>query len=309
MVKKALLGQVSDIDIRLLRIFGTVVECGGLAAAELELNIGRSTISRHIKELEERLDLVLCRRGRAGFALTPDGQRIHESALQLLGAVESFRSGVHDMHAELVGTLSVGLFDKTSTNPQARISEAIRHFRKQAPDVLIDASIGTLQDIESGVIDGRLHVGIVPDHRRSDSLEYVDLFGESMYLYCGRQHPLYGTSAGLRWEDLREYDYAGLAFHSPNMEATHRFHLRRKAVASDQEAIVSLILSGCYLGFLPDHYAESFVNAGLIQRIAHPECMYEVQFVAISRRTPRAARLTTTFLDALRFCHLRVDEG
>ncbi|MEJ8813088.1 LysR family transcriptional regulator [Variovorax ureilyticus] len=303
MVKKALLGQVSDIDIRLLRIFRTVVACGGLAAAELELNIGRSTISRHIKELEERLGLVLCRRGRAGFALTPDGQRIHESALQLLGAMESFRSGVHDLHAELVGTLAVGLFDKTSTNPQARISEAIRHFRKQAPDVLVDASVGTLQDIESGVIDGRLHVGIVPDHRRSDSLDYVDLFGESMYLYCGRQHPLYGTSTGLRWEDLREYDYAGLAFHSPNMEATHRFHLRRKAVASDQEAIVSLILSGCYLGFLPDHYAEGFANAGLVQRIAHPECMYEVRFVAISRRSSSASRLATTFLDALQHSH------
>ena len=70
MVKKALLGQVGDTEIRLLRIFKAVVACGGLAAAELELNIGRSTISRHLRDLEERLGLVLCRRGRAGFALT-----------------------------------------------------------------------------------------------------------------------------------------------------------------------------------------------------------------------------------------------
>ena len=64
MVKKALLGQVSDTEIRLLQIFKAVVECGGISAAELELNIGRSTVSRHLKELEERLALVLCRRGR-----------------------------------------------------------------------------------------------------------------------------------------------------------------------------------------------------------------------------------------------------
>ena len=64
--KKAVLGQISDTDIRLLRVFRSVVECGGMAAAELELNISTSTISRHIKDLETRLGLTLCRRGRGG---------------------------------------------------------------------------------------------------------------------------------------------------------------------------------------------------------------------------------------------------
>ena len=63
---RAALGQLSDMDIRLLRVFKSVVECGGMAAAELELNIGTSTISRHIKDLETRLGLTVCRRGRAG---------------------------------------------------------------------------------------------------------------------------------------------------------------------------------------------------------------------------------------------------
>ena len=38
-----------------------------MAAAELELNIGTSTVSRHMKDLETRLGLTLCRRGRAGL--------------------------------------------------------------------------------------------------------------------------------------------------------------------------------------------------------------------------------------------------
>jgi DNA-binding transcriptional LysR family regulator len=283
-----------------------VVECGGLAAAELELNIGLSTVSRHLKELEERLGLNLCQRGRAGFALTPDGQRVYNSALHLLRALDAFRTDVSDMHAELVGTLNVGLFDKTATNPQARIGQAIREFRRTAPEALLDLTVGTVNDIESAVIDGRLHVGIVPDHRRSDSLEYIELFGETMYLYCGQQHPLFGVRhEDLTWEVLQDYDYAGLAFHSPNMEASHRFRLRRQAAVSDQEAIVTLILSGCYIGFLPDHYAASFVREGLIQRVEHPECMYEVRFMAIVRRSPRTSRrrLSTTFLEALQRAH------
>ena len=37
--RKALLGRVSDVDLRLLRIFQTVVNCGGFSAAEIDLGI------------------------------------------------------------------------------------------------------------------------------------------------------------------------------------------------------------------------------------------------------------------------------
>ncbi|MFM7786129.1 MAG: LysR family transcriptional regulator, partial [Gammaproteobacteria bacterium] len=69
LMTRPLLGQVTDLDLRLLRVFRTVVESGGFAAAELALNVGRSTISKQIKDLETRLGMRLCRRGRGGFAL------------------------------------------------------------------------------------------------------------------------------------------------------------------------------------------------------------------------------------------------
>ena len=52
------LAQVSDFDIRLLRIFRSVVECGGFSAAETVLGIGRSAISQQMSDLEQRLGLL-----------------------------------------------------------------------------------------------------------------------------------------------------------------------------------------------------------------------------------------------------------
>jgi len=303
-VSRSPLGQVSDAEVRLLRVFKTVVECGGLAAAELELNIGLSTVSRHLKDLEQRLGLVLCRRGRGGFALTAEGQRIYDGALRLLDALDAFRGDVGDLHAELVGSLPIGVFDKTVTNPNARIAQAIREFRGIAPEVELDITVGTLNQIESAVIDGSLQLGIVPEHRRSSRLRYHPLFSEVMYLYCGQQHPLFGVDhAKLDWRKLRACDYAGLGFHSPNMEVAHRFRLKRKASVSDQEAVATLILSGCYIGFLPDHYAANFVRSGQMKRIAHPQCMYDVQFVAIERRSPSPPRAAQAFGELLRAAH------
>ncbi len=40
-----MLSQLRDLDLQLLRLFVTVVECGGFSAAQGELGIGQSTIS------------------------------------------------------------------------------------------------------------------------------------------------------------------------------------------------------------------------------------------------------------------------
>jgi LysR family transcriptional regulator, transcriptional activator for bauABCD operon len=304
-VRKALLGEVGDAEIRLLHIFKTVVECGGFSAAELELDIGRSTVSRHIQALETRLGVTLCRRGRAGFALSAEGEHVYQGALKLLDAMDGFRAGVADLREDIAGKLAIGIFDKTASNPQAHIGRALRALRRSAPGVRVDITVGAIGAIEAGVIGGKLQVGIVPGHRRSEMLEYHELFGERMYLYCGRGHALFATRArALGLAQIQEHDYAGLAFHSPNMEATHRFGLRRRATANDQEAIATLILSGDYVGFLPDHYAETFERAGTMRRVPCEECTYQVRFVAVLRKGAQQARVARAFLAQLLLVHV-----
>lgn len=301
---RAVLGQLSDMDLRLLQVFKAVVECGGMAAAELELNIGTSTVSRHVKDLETRLGLTLCRRGRAGFALTPEGQRVYEETLRLLASVRGFLAGVDDIHARMGGQLAVAVFDKTASNPAARIDAAIAAFCTQAPHVQLQLHVGSINAIERGVIDGSYQVGIIPAHRSSQSLAYADLFGETMLLYCGAGHPLFGAShEALSWDALRAYPFAGLGYHSPNMELSHQARLQRSATGFDQEAIATLVLSGRFLGFLPDHYAEGFEQRGRLQAVQPQRFRYQCQFVSVMRRPPQAPRAAQLFQDCLLQAH------
>jgi len=300
----AVLGQLGDMDLRLLRVFKSVVDCGGMAAAELELNIGTSTVSRHVKDLETRLGLTLCRRGRAGFSLTMEGEQIYAQTLQLLASTEAFRSGVDEIHRRMGGQLNVALFDKTASNPAAHIGAAIALFCERAPDVALNLHIAPINAIERGVIDGQFQVGVIPGHRSSDSLTYDALFDETMLLYCGAQHPLFGTdNDSLAWSDLGAHQFAGLGYHSPNMEISQQVRLPRKATAFDQEAIATLILSGKFLGFLPDHYADSFVRLGKMRAVKPSLFRYACSFLGILRRSPQPSRATRLFQACLREAH------
>ncbi len=97
------------------------------------------------------------------------------------------------------GALAIAVFDKTASNPAARIGDAIAAFTSQAPHVQLQLHVASINAIERGVIDGSYHVGVIPAHRSSQSLVYSDLFGETMLLYCGAGHPLFGQPpAGAR---------------------------------------------------------------------------------------------------------------
>jgi len=301
---KAVLGQISDIDIRLLQVFKAVVNCGGFSAAELELNIGISTISRHIKDLETRLGLTLCTRGRSGFALTEQGRQVYEETLRLIGAFNDFRSGIDDIHARMGGQLQIAVFEKNAGNPHSKLHKAIADFAYQAPNVLINLHIRPINEIERGVMDGSYQLGIIPGHRPSNIFSYEPLFHEEMQLYCGQGHPLFETNnSRLSWKSLVDYALAGLAYHSPNMEVSHRARLVRRANAYDQEGVATFILSGGYVGFLPTHYAASFVNQGSLRAVNPSRFNYRVEYFSIVQRSPEPTRATDLFQKCLLTAH------
>lgn len=305
MAKRALITRLSDVDIRLARIFITVTECGGFAASELELNIGRSTISKHISDLEFRVGLKLCNRGPSGFSLTTEGEQVLAAARKLLSSIDGFQSEIDNIHSTLTGTLRIGLFDQSTTNPNARIHEAIQKFDDIAPDVALEIALDPPGVLEARITDGTMDVAIVPVHRQSTLLSYTPLYKEHMTLYCGEGHALFDVSSDLTAAELKlkDHKYAGYAFNSPNMKAGTNLGITRAAQVQEEEALSLLIQSGRYLGFLADHVAETFLHKGTVRPIAPADTSYSSTFAAVTRRKPEPDRKTLEFLSCLRAFH------
>jgi DNA-binding transcriptional LysR family regulator len=305
MAKQALLRNIGDVDIRLLRVFVVVSACGGIAASELELNIGKSTISRHISDLEARLGLRLCNRGPAGFSLTTEGIQVLEYSKELLAQIDEFRSRVDGIRKTLTGTIRFGLYDQSSSNPTAHIHTAIAMFDKVAPRVRIEISFDTLTALDADVSNGKLDLAVMPVFQPSAALSVEPLYAETMRLYCGRGHALFGQDT--KHLDpkvvLAQYKYAGYYFNSPNMQAGKGLNLDRAANVKDEEALALLVQSGRYIGFLADHYAEGSGRGVQYWPLFRDRLSYDVQFAAIFRGQPNPDRKTKVFLDCLTQSH------
>ena len=298
------LAQVSDFDIRLLRIFRSVVECGGFSAAESALGIGRSAISQQMSDLEQRLGLRLCQRGRAGFALTEEGREVYQSSLLLLSALESFRTEVNGLHQHLRGELNIGLTDNLVTVPHMRITHALARLKERGPDVRIQIRMTPPSEVEQGVLDGSLHVGVVPQAGALSGLEYQALYNERSLLYCAVGHPLfYVDDRELEDERLNAQEAIAPTFRLPPEAQAHYQALNCTASASDREGMAFLLLTGRYIGYLPDHYASAWVQQGRLRALKADSRSYEVSLAAVTRKGRRPHLVLESFLDALAASH------
>ncbi|WP_241748242.1 LysR family transcriptional regulator, partial [Providencia rettgeri] len=55
--------KLTEKDLKSLRVFTSVAEAGGFTIAEKKLNMSKASISRHIREIEEKLGVQLCESG------------------------------------------------------------------------------------------------------------------------------------------------------------------------------------------------------------------------------------------------------
>lgn len=294
------LGQVSDFEIRLLRIFKTIVECGSFSAAESTLGISRSAISLHMGDLEKRLGMRLCQRGRAGFALTDEGREVYRATQSLLAALEGFRAEVNELHQHLRGELNIGIINNLVTLPQMRITHALRALKASGPGVRINIGMTTPNEIELGVLDGRLHIGVVPLISPLSGLEYSPLYDERSLLFCSREHPLFEREdASITVAEIHACDAVAPSYRIPAEAQERHQELNASANASDREGMAFLILTGSYIGYLPDHYAADWVAQGRMRALRPERFHYDIPLTVVTRKGRRPNLVLERFLEAV----------
>ena len=290
--------QLQDADIHLLRVFAQVAEAGGLSAAQDRLNVALSTISTQIATLEVRLGFKLCERGRSGFQLTAKGGAVLDAARQLFNGLDLFRDEVIEISDSHVGITRIGLLDSIAHNPDLHLSSAINRFKEENRKHQFELHFFNPGEFEAALLKHGIDAAIGWTGYQLPSLRYQSLFLENQVIYCERRHPLFDRPvepADLEKQDWvrRNYDLpSGLPFSQPPISS---------ATAAHMEGVAHLILSGLYIGFLPEHYARPWVDEGRLRPLLSRSLRYQIDFCLITRKAresnPALSRFTEILLD------------
>lgn len=257
--------KTSAIDIRQIRIFIAVVQSGGFSAAQDVLGLAQSTISTEISSLETRLGYKLCKRGRSGFSLTPQGNAVMKEAAGLIGAISQFEMNVMHSARHDLGAVRMAIIDNLVGDPNCPIIDGLDRFHQRTEGrALLAIDILGPHEIEEGVRSGKIDLGVGIFLSRDRALAYHSLYTEKDILVCGKRHPLYALENDLEmFAKIRDAE-----------KVVRRFLLlddflflsdKRESVTAEVdhvEAAALLILAGHHIGFLPAHYAEQWIATG-----------------------------------------------
>ncbi len=293
--------RLDNIDLRLLRVFRTLVETGGFAEAQIALNLSPSTLSTHLSALERRLGGgELCKRGRGGFRVTNFGRSTYAAVKQLFDDIEAFEARIGRDRGQLVGRLRLGIVDGIISHPKLALQSAIGRFMADAEGVFIELRLGTPQQLEQAVSEGVHDLVIGPFSQKAPGVVYRTLHSEPHGLYCGSAHPLFALpQAEINQEHIERSLFSVRGYR--HLDDLYRAnHPRASASVVQMEAQAMMILSGRYIGFLPCHIADQWVARKDMRRLRPDTYTFISQHFAALRETDKDHPLVSRFLKEFR---------
>ncbi|MEB2623749.1 LysR family transcriptional regulator [Pseudomonas sp. YuFO8] len=294
-----MLVNLTDVDLRMLRIFCSIVDAGGFTAAQVPLNTSLSRLSVLVRDLEVRLGYSLCKRGKSGFQLTEEGEETYAAAQELFSNIGHFRQRTAVLSGRHRDLLRIGTVDSLITLTHSPIPAVIAQLRAAQPSVHIDLHVMRPDELEQAVLEERIQVAIGAFHHRLSGLHYQALFEEEQNLYCSSGHPFFLRSdQNLTFEELSAADYVDRGYVAENKRPCE-LRFASAVSAFSMEAIALLILSDTYIGYLPTHYAASWVERGRLRSIMPQRLGYRSAFHCITRQGVEQKGTVSGFLDAL----------
>jgi DNA-binding transcriptional LysR family regulator len=151
----------SDITFERMRTFVRVAERGSLSAVAREFGIGQSTITRHLRELEEAVGVPLLSRTTRRVTMTDEGSRYYASSLQILRLVEQAGDEARGTRGAPTGTIRLSC---TAAFGVLHVSRLIFAFQDRYPDIAVDLSLTDERiDLVREGVDIALRLGPLTD--------------------------------------------------------------------------------------------------------------------------------------------------
>lgn len=167
------------MEIKQLKYFLTVTELGSFSKAAVVLSVAQPVLSRHIRSLEEELNVELFYRNGRGIVVTEAGQILLERAQFILGEASAITSDIDSIRGNPGGQLILAL---PPTAGSILSVPLIQRFRESFPRVKL-----RVQEVYSGHVlewlsTGRVDIAVLYDAPKTSTLLTEPLVEEDLLL-------------------------------------------------------------------------------------------------------------------------------
>jgi DNA-binding transcriptional LysR family regulator len=290
------------MTIRQLEVFLAIAHAQSFSRAAERIHLSQPTLSEHMKELEEELDVQSFVRHSRSVSLTEAGRVFEDYATRVVATLAAGKNAIAELDGLKSGSLVIG----ASTTPGTYVLPVrIAKFRAQYPGITVALQIGNSRSVEERVRDGEVDVAVIGGHVLGPSERCVAAgILDELQLIVPPDHPV--KNAALSPERLVREQLLIREEGSATRQATERalrqagVTLRPAMELDHTETIKRAVMAGLGVAFVSRYAVEDEIKSGRLRTLPVQRMKIQRHFHVIhDERRPlsASARAFTAFLE------------
>lgn len=175
------------MDLRQLRYFTQIVECGSLSKASRQLFIAQPALSQQLSKLESEVGKPLLTRSSRGVAPTDNGLALYHHARFMLRQLDQALSIARKESGAVQGMVSVGL---PATTVSALGLALVRRVRERYPSILLNVVEGMSGHLGQMMRTGQLDLSMLFSSDVAPDMSVEAVLEEELFVLLPRNSTL-----------------------------------------------------------------------------------------------------------------------
>ena len=268
-------------------VFLSVAENLSFSKAAEDLFISQPAVTKHIKELEARLNMALFERRGNKVYLTKAGKLTYNYLNRIKQEYREMEFELGRLNDTFKGTLRIGA---SSTISQYIIPKVIAAFHKRYPKIELYLLNGNSFEMEQKLFDNEIDLALVENASSQASIKYIDFLDDELVIVTA-SNSVYAKKKSLSADDLQTLPIVLREKGSGTLEVIQKALSKYSIPIDKLNILIHLGSTEAIKNFLCDFDGIALVSEKSIEK--------ELRLKEITKLTLNSIRLTRKFRIAL----------
>jgi len=204
------------MHIENFKIFSDLVESESFSRAAKLNGITQSAVSQQLRAMEKHFNILIVDRSQKQFRLTREGQKLYESAKEMLYLYDKLNSELQEMKKVISGTIHISTVYSIGLH---ELPPYVKAFLAKFPEVNIRVEYRRANMVYEDILTNSIDLGLVAYPQKHKQLEILPFHDDILVLVVSPEHPL-ANRKSVDIEEIAGQKFIGFEPDIPTRKAT-----------------------------------------------------------------------------------------
>ena len=200
------------------KIFSDLVETESFSRAAKLNGITQSAVSQQLRAMEKFFSILIVDRSQKQFRLTREGQKLYESAREILYLYDKLNSELQEMKKVISGTIHISTVYSIGLH---ELPPYVKAFLSKYPDVNIRVEYRRANNVYEDILTNSIELGLVAYPQKHKQLEFLPFHDDVLILVVSPEHQL-ADKKEVTLEEIAAQKFIGFEPDIPTRKATDK---------------------------------------------------------------------------------------